>query len=156
MADRKHIHTHAAGIQPAAMQQAEDSDRFRDVDQHVQYLQSPLASLKSYLQYLHQEDVDATKLAQIEQHADAISSLLEEIKNDVRSEEFDKVRTASIPDEKGREISQYTSAYDTYQTGDWKRARAKFAVLARTAKDPEVRKNAVKSVQMIDSHDWGG
>lgn len=147
----------AAGVNPAAMQQAEESDRFRDVDQHIQYLETPLSQLKGYLPYLTQHDVDSEKLVQIENNLNAISSLLEEIKNDVRAEEFDRIATASVsPDEvRQHEIQQYTSAYNVYQAGDWKRARSKFKVLARTAKDLEVRKNAIKSVQMIDEHDWG-
>lgn len=147
----------AAGVDPAAMQQAEESDRFRDVDQHVQYLLTPLAQLKTYLPYLTQEDVDSEKLVQIEKHVDSIVSLLEEIKNDVRAEEFDRMATASSnrDEVKQHEIQQYASAYNIYQSGDWKKARSRFRILARTAKDIEVRKNAIKSVQMIDGHDWG-
>ena len=73
-----------------------ESERtYGDVDQHIQYLSTPLSQLKSYLPYLTQEDVDSEKLVQIEKHIESVESLLEDIKNDVRAEEFDRIATAS-------------------------------------------------------------
>jgi TolA-binding protein len=135
--------------------QAENSDRYRDVQQHIDYLSSYIGQIEDYVPYLQQENIDLSHLARISEAVNVIKSSLEAISNDVRNEEAHLITASDLDSAElqAHEIAQYQSALSVYEAGDWKTARAKFNVLAKTARGL-VKANAVQCVSMIDSHDW--
>lgn len=125
----------------ADLSHAESSDRYRDVDQIVDVMNSHLGHSRQYLDYLFQYDVDPNALQQIAALFKQIDSQLVEVQNSVRNQEADRlmhVRASesqkTIPDSE-----RYKSALAVYESGNVKKARAMFAALARYGTDKTVR-----------------
>lgn len=132
--------------------QAENSEQFQSMQQHVETVRSYVESAKKYLPYLLAEAHDQETAQQINAHLDAINSLLEECLNDSRQGEIDKLKTAA---KNNMDYQQYLSAYKLYETGQVRRALAKFKLLAQTTDDHGIKTTAEQSIQLIEGHDWG-
>jgi hypothetical protein len=132
--------------------QAENSEQFQIMQQHVETVRSYLDKVKNYLPYLQSENADHESIAQINAHLMSIESMLEDVLNDTRKSEIDKLHTAA---KKDLDYHQYLTAYKMYEDGNVRRALAKFKLLAQTTYNQNIKASAEESIQLIEGHDWG-
>jgi hypothetical protein len=135
----------------ADLSHAESSDRYRDVDQIIDVMNSHLGHSRQYLDYLFQYEVDPSALQQIAATFKTIESQIVSIQNAVRNQEADKLMHARAS-EKNKNLSdsdRYRQALGVYETGNVRKARSMFASLSRYATDKQVRSYARQAFDAI-------
>jgi len=135
----------------ADLSNAENSDRYRDVDQIIDVMNSHLGHSRQYLDYLFQYDVDPTVLQQLAQAFKALDGQLVEVQNNVRSQEADVIRVARVSEEQKHipDSDRYQQALGIYESGNIRKARSMFASLSRYATDKHVRSYSRQAFDMI-------
>jgi RNA polymerase-interacting CarD/CdnL/TRCF family regulator len=125
----------------ADLSNAESSDRYRDVGQIVDVMNSHLGHSRQYLDYLFQYDVDPSALQQIVASFKQIDSQLVEVQSSVKHQEADRLVQARVFEHQKTmpDSERYKSALSVYESGNVKKARAMFSALARYGTDKTVR-----------------
>lgn len=128
---------------------AEQTERYRDIDQFADVMTNHMEHASQYLGYMFQDGAEPARLQSIAESIKQINGELDEIRGEVRVAEAQKLHQKREASRPMSDVLRYEAAVGVYEQGNIKLARAMFAALTRTAMDNTVKTYARQSFDMI-------
>lgn len=137
----------------------DNSDRILEAQQYLSSIYKNVQDASANVEYLRMIDVDENVLQDMNSALSFVSSSLDHVFENIQEEEHQKnsQKEANKKEAVNRKIKahidyeKYLKALQTYEVGDYKRARSMFTALSRMTLDAEIKQCSIQSVNMIDS-----